>query len=239
MIKIEILFPEIANLYGDLMNIEYLKRSAGSDNVEVIETSLKDVPYFVNNDDVALIYMGTMTEKGQELSLKALKPYKARIEELIENNKPFLITGNALELFGEYIECDDGSKIDCLGIFKTHAVRKMLERYNSLYVGKFNDIDIVGFKSQFTHSFGQYEGLFETVRGDGLNKETKEEGIKKNNFMGTYIIGPLLVLNPPFTKYILKLIGSDSASVAYEESAMDVYTHRLSEFMEPTRGLTY
>lgn len=239
MIKIEILFPEIANLYGDLMNIEYLKRSAGSENIEIIETSLKDQPYFVSHDDVSLIYLGTMTEKGQELSLKALFPYKDRIEGLIDAGKPFLITGNALELFGQYIECDDGSKIDCLGIFKTHAVRKMLERYNSLYVGKFNDIDIVGFKSQFTHSYGEYEGLFETVRGDGLNRETKSEGIKKNNFMGTYIIGPLLVLNPPFTRYLLGLIGADTSKLAYEEAAMDVYEHRLSEFMEPTRGLTY
>ena len=239
MIKIEVLFPEIANLYGDLMNIEYLKRCAGPENVEIIETSLKDQPYFANNDDVALIYLGTMTESGQELSLKALAPYKARIEALIDSGKPFLITGNALELFGDYIECEDGSKIDCLGIFKTHAVRKMLERYNSLYVGKFNDIDIVGFKSQFTHSYGQFDGLFSTVRGDGLNRETKEEGIKKNNFMGTYIIGPLLVLNPPFTKYLLSLIGADDSHLAYEEAAMDVYEHRLSEFMEPARGLTY
>lgn len=238
MITIEVLYPEVANLYGDLMNIEFLKRSIKED-CEVIETSLKDEPSFAKRDDISLIYMGTMTEKSQELVLEALKPYKDRIVEFIDRGTVFLITGNALEIFGEYIECDDGSHIDCLGIFKTHAVRRMLERYNSLYVGKFDDVDIVGFKSQFTHSYGEFTGLFTTVRGDGLNRETKEEGIKKNNFMATYIIGPLLVLNPPFTKKLMKLIGADDSSVAYEESAMDVYTHRLEEFMQPERGLTY
>lgn len=236
--KVEVLFPEVCNLYGDLMNIEYLKRSAGG--FDVIETSLKSEPYFASNDDVSLIYMGTMTESAQELVLKALKPYKERIESLIDEGKIFLITGNALEIFGEYIENEDGSRIECLGIFKTHAVRKMLERYNSLYVGKFaEDMDIVGFKSQFTHSYGEFEGLFKTVRGDGLNPETKAEGIKKNNFFATYIIGPILVLNPPFTVFLLRLMGLENKTAAYEEAAMDVYEHRLEEFMQPTRGLTY
>ena len=239
MIKIEILFPEVANLYGDLMNIEYLVRSIGKDNAEVINTSLKSEPYFAKTDDVDMIYLGTMTEKSQSLVLDVLFKYKTRIEELIDAGKIFLITGNALELFGEYIECDNGEKIPCLGIFKTHAVRRMLERYNSLYVGKFEDIDIVGFKSQFTHSYGEFDGLFETVRGDGLSPETKSEGIRRNNFLGTYIIGPLLVLNPPFTVYLMKLLGVEDAHPAYEESAMDVYNHRLEEFMQPTRGLTY
>lgn len=240
--KVEILYPEVANLYGDLMNIEYLKRSAqasGREDFEVIETSLKSEPYFAKHDDLSLIYLGTMTEHTQELILTALTPYKERIRELIGKGQLFLFTGNSFELLGDYIECDDGSKIDCLKIFKTHAVRKMLQRYNSLYVGKFEDMDIVGFKSQFTHSYGEYEGLFETVRGDGLSPETKMEGIHHNNFIGTYIIGPLLVLNPPFTKYLLGKMGVKDPAVCYEEASMDVYSHRLSEFMEPTRGLTY
>ncbi len=41
--KVEVLYPEVCNLYGDLMNIEYLKRSAG--DIEIIDTSLKSVPY--------------------------------------------------------------------------------------------------------------------------------------------------------------------------------------------------
>lgn len=239
--KIEVLFPEVANLYGDLQNIEYLRRSLkeNGEEVEIIETSLKTEPYFVSHDDLNLIYMGTMTERSQELVLSALSPYTSRIKELIDGNALFMITGNAIEIFGDYIECDDKSRIECLKIFKTHAVRRMLERYNSLYVGKYNDLDIVGFKSQFTHSYGEFEGLFKTVRGDGLNRETKEEGIHVNNFFGTYIIGPLFVLNPTFTKYFMRLMGAKTDTLAYEEAAMDVYNTRFKEYMDPSRGLTY
>ena len=231
--KVEVLFPEVCNLYGDLMNVEYLRRSAGG--FDVIETSLKSEPYFASNDDVSLIYMGTMTESAQELVLKALRPYKERIESLIDAGKIFLITGNALEIFGEYIENEDGSRIECLGIFKTHAVRKMLERYNSLYVGKFaEDMDIVGFKSQFTHSYGEFEGLFKTVRGDGLNPETKAEGIKKNNFFATYIIGPILVLNPPFTVFLRFRAISSASSF----SAVTFMTLHLALIAYSSEGLT-
>ena len=43
-----------------------------------------------------------------------LKPYKEKINELIEKGVVFLCTGNALEIFGKYIENEDGSKIDAL-----------------------------------------------------------------------------------------------------------------------------
>ena len=47
--KIEVLFPEVANLYGDLSNIEYLKKCL-NDDVEIIETSLNDEPAFVKQN---------------------------------------------------------------------------------------------------------------------------------------------------------------------------------------------
>ena len=61
--KIEVLFPEVANLYGDLSNIEYLKKCL-NDDVEIIETSLNDEPAFVKQNDINLIIMAGMTEKS-------------------------------------------------------------------------------------------------------------------------------------------------------------------------------
>ena len=67
---------------------------------------------------------------------------------------------------------------------------------------------IVGFKSQFTHSYWEdgteASPLFMTERGPGLNPEIKEEGIRLNNFMATYVIGPLLILNPPFAQRCIR-----------------------------------
>ena len=144
-IRIEVLFPEVACLYGDLFNVKYLASSIKDSGLEaeVISTSLKDTPAFVSGD-VDMVYMGPMPEYAQELALEVLMPLKERIEELIEAGKVFLFTGNAFEIFGEYIERDDGSLIDCLGIYEGHAVRRMMKRYNSLYLGKFGEMDKIG-----------------------------------------------------------------------------------------------
>jgi len=237
--KIEVLFPEVCNLYGELGNISFLKKSCPE--IEVVETSLKDEPLFMN-EEPALIYMGTMTESAQLIVLEKLRGHRDRLVQLIDNGTKFLITGNALELFGKAIEDKDGTVIECLGIFDTVAKRDMMNRFNSLYIGSFGDMKIVGYKSQFTHSYwedgAEVEGLFMTERGPGLNPDIEEEGIRKNNFMASYIIGPLLVLNPPFAKYILKTCGIETP-LAFEKEAMDAYEARVAEYSEPDRGFYY
>jgi len=235
--KIEILYPEVCYLYGDLMNIEYLRRSLPE--AEVVRTSLKTPPAFLNGD-VDLICLCSMTEQAQELVTEALKPHTEKIQALIDNGTIFLVTGNALEIFIKYIENEDGSRFETLGLFDLVAKRRMIDRYNSLYLGKFDDIDIVGFKSQFTHAYGDdAAGLFQTVRGAGRNPDVKPEGIRKNNFMATYVLGPLLILNPPFAKYIMGLFGASDRPLTFEKAAMDSYTLRLKEFSDPKRGFEY
>ncbi|MDR3278230.1 MAG: hypothetical protein LBT12_05595, partial [Oscillospiraceae bacterium] len=141
---------------------------------------------------------------------------------------------------GEYIEDGDGTRHEMLGIFNTRAKRKMMERYNSLYLGKLGETDIVGFKSQFSHSYGENgDGLFTTARGAGLNPETQAEGLRRSNFMATYVLGPLLILNPPFTKHLLGLLGKPGAALPFEKAAMDSYTLRLKEFSDPKTGFAY
>lgn len=232
MLKIEVLFPEICNLFGNMYNIKYLEKSV--QDIEIIYTSLTDTPKFVD-EKVDMIYMAPMTENSQELVIEKLKPYTDKIKELIEQNQLFLVIGNALEIFGKYIENEDGSRIEGLGITNLYAKRDMMHRYNSLFLGKIEDIKIVGFKSQFAMSYGDNSSnyLFDALKGPGINEESKFEGIRINNFMGTYVLGPILVLNPYFTKYLLKLIGIKDINLAYEEEAVSCYKIRLKEFENP------
>jgi len=234
--KIEILFPEICNLYGDLFNAEFLRRSCPE--IEIVNTTLKSEPLFLT-EIPDMIYMGCLTERGQELAAERLLPYKARISELIDGGALFFLTGNAGELFGTHIELEDGKRIDCLGIFPIYAKRQMMKRYNSLYIGKLEDMDIVGFKGQFSHSYGDNSEcfLFETTRGDGLNTEIKHEGLRKNIFFSTYIIGPILPLNPPLAKYFLSLMGVTSPRLEFEDECFDAYETRVKEFSEPDRTI--
>lgn len=228
-LKIEILFPEFCNLYGDISNMKYLKKCLP--NANFIETAFDEEPSFVK-EKVNFIYLGPMTENMQEKVITKLKPYKERIEELIEENVIFLITGNAIEIFGKYIENEDESKIEALGIFDIYAKRDMLHRHNSIFIGKWESIDIVGFKSQFTFAYGNNEENYfaKVEKGIGLNKESKLEGIMKNNFIGTYLIGPILILNPLFTEKLLEKMGVNKENLAYAEDVKEAYNQRLEEF---------
>ena len=225
--KIEILFPEFCNLFGDMYNMKYLKMCIP--DAEFIETALEEEPTFVK-EDVNLIYLGPMTENTQEKVIAKLLPYKERIIELIDKNVVFLFTGNAIEVLGKYIENEDGSKIDGLGIFDVYAKRDMFHRHNSYLIGKYEEIEVIGFKSQFTMMYGDNikTPFIEVEKGIGINKESKIEGIKKNNFIGTYLIGPILILNPLFTKKILEMLGVNN-EVALKEDTMSAYEARIKE----------
>lgn len=241
--KIEVLFPEICNLYGDLFNVNYLKDCLPE--AEVINTSLSDEPLFAK-ENPDLIYMGTTTESGQVLAIEALSEYKERLKECIDSGVNFLVTGNGMEIFFKKIIEGEKKVCDGLGLFDFVAKRQAKKRYNSLYLGDFDagkeNIKIVGFKSLFGFAYGDNDNctLFNTQRGDGLNPECKGEGIKFNNFFGTYIIGPLLVLNPTFTKwYIENKLNAGDVKIAFEEAAMDAYNLRVKEFSDPGTGFYY
>ena len=240
--KIEVLFPEICNLYGDLANIKVIKESI--DNVEIIETHLTDTPYFINNK-VDMIYMGTMTENSQILVINKLREYTENIKRSIDSGINFFITGNAIEVFGNTISEDNEHVIDGLGIIDIDSNRDSRNRYNSLYVGDFNTVDetikVVGFKSVFGFTQGKSldNKLFHTRLGYASNLNTKNEGVWINNFMATYVIGPLFVLNPPFAEWYFKNMLGVDAKPAYYDAAMDAYNARLEEYLTPGKGWKY
>ena len=145
------------------------------------------------------------------------------------------MTSNAIEIFGKYIENEDGTRIEALGIFDFYAKRDMMHRFNGLVKGKFQDMTIVGFKSQFTMAYGENfkENFIQVERGTGMHPGDDNEGICCHHFYGTYLIGPFLCLNPYFTKYLMKVMGVENPVLAHEEVIMDAYRRREKEFSDP------
>ena len=230
--KIEVLYPEIANLYGDSFNYRYLKQTLK--DTEFIETSLTDKPKFIDKkNNVKFVYIGSMTEEGEKIVIEKLQPYKKEIKDYIENNNIILATGNSFEIFGNYIEKEE-EKLEALQIFDFYTELDYNHRHNSLFIGEFNNSKIVGFKSEFSFSYredGKYN-FIKVDRGVGLNKEDFYEGIKYKNFYGTYLLGPILPMNPYFTKFLLNEAGFD-VEPAFMDAAMDAYDFRVKEMMDP------
>ena len=193
--KIEVLFPEFCNLFGDAYNMVYLEKTLPE--AEFIRTKFSDDVRFTE-EKMNLVYMGPMTERMQEQVIRKLMPLKEKIQKAIDDGTVFLFTGNALEIFGDYIENEDGSRVECLGLYRLYAKRDMMHRHNSDFEGEFDGNVIMGFKTQFTMAYTPDEshGLFVKNKGVGLNIKAKYEGIRVNNFFGTYLVGPILVLKP-------------------------------------------
>ncbi len=230
---IEVLYPEYNNLYGDRGNCEYLQKKltlAGYE-VEVKETSLFDEPEFVKGQ-VDFLLIGPCQEKHQLNEIGQLKKYADAIKNRIDNGGVILATGNAFELFGQYIESDKGEKTDCLGFYPYYAKQFSKLRYNDCSVGEFDGMQIVGFKNLLSHSYGKNPHPFMNMKtGCGMNPDSKEEGIHENNLFATYHTGPILPLNPQFTDYLVSLVDSDYVPVALEFEKQ-AYDSRVKELLK-------
>ncbi|MBQ7736788.1 MAG: hypothetical protein IJT62_03015, partial [Oscillospiraceae bacterium] len=82
--KIELLYPELCYLYGDLANVRYLKKCCPS--AEVVETHYKDRPAFLDGG-VDLVYMGSGTEDGLSRAAGALRPYRDDLIQAIDRGQ--------------------------------------------------------------------------------------------------------------------------------------------------------
>lgn len=219
---IEILYPDICNLYGDRGNILFLKENLS--NSTIVETRVNEVPYFVNHN-VDMLYMGSASEAKQSMIIDRLKPYKDRIIELINQDKMFLLTGNSLEIFAKNIY-ENGIVINTgLAILDVEVERNYQKRVNSIFKGKYQDLTILGFQSQFDSYKSNMEPLFEMEYG--INSFSKEhfEGVKYKNLTATTLLGPLLILNPEFSLKILNM-----TELKYQSQLFSAYNKRLEDF---------
>ena len=222
---IEFLYPELCNLYGDRGNMDYLRRCLPAD---YRGTHMGDEPWFVQHE-VDLIYMCSMTERSQERIIQALTPYRESLKELMDRGTHFLLTGNAMEVFGKTIQ--DGEKaIPGLGLLDLTARRILPWRANSLFLGGFEGMKIVGYTSRFSHMESSLPPLFRVEKGLGRSEGAAVEGIRSGGVLGTYLLGPLLVLNPDFTRWLLDDLGAKDASLAFEKEVRQAYQVRLEQF---------
>ena len=228
--KIEILFPEFCNLFGDSGNVRFLKQCLPE--AEFIETPITQEPAFATQK-VDLIYMGPMSEKAQIKVIAALCPFKEQLETLIEQNIPMLFIGNACEVLCQTIETPT-TPVNGLGILPYTAKQEMIRRYNGLTMGTFEDMTILGFRSQFTFGYGNNRdtSFLNVIRGAGLNPDSKYEGFRLHNLIATYLLGPILVVNPQFTHWLFQKMGCDRP-LPFEEELIKAYDIRLKEFQNP------
>jgi len=227
--RIEILYSDVCCLYGDKGNMMLLEKCMPE--AEFIHTGLNDTPVFLN-EKVDLVYLCSMSERSQELVLSRLMPHK---EAIAKADTLILAVGNSLELLGKYIQREDGSKVEALGLFDTYAVRQTPNRFNSLMKGEFEGMTLLGYTSRFSHTYGITEdiAMMKIPVGAGQNPKSQLEGIRSGNVLATYMNGPLLVANPDFTLWLLKELNAGADKLPGEAALRQAYDQKLKDFSIP------
>ena len=231
--KIEILYPELCCLYGDKGNTKFLQQCLPE--AEFIYTGLNEKPHFLT-EEIDLCCMYSMSEQSQEWILSRLMPYKEELTKAMAGSKTlFLLTGNALELLGSHIQREDSSKVDALGMFETYAVRQAPKRFNTLIQAEFEGMTLLGYTSRFSHTYGVTESLAmaKVTIGTGCEPGSKLEGIRSGRIIATYLLGPLLVANPDFAKWLLKALGVEEPKLPFEADLYKAYEVKKQVFTRP------
>lgn len=227
------LYYDLLNLYGENGNVKILKKQLENQgiNVTIKFLSLNDELNFSSYD---LVYIGAGTERNQKLALNHLLNYKEDVKKAIENNKFFLITGNAIELFGEYIIDKNNKKYNALNIFNFYAKEENFRLIDEA-IFKFKDTEnyVIGFQNQSSVIRNLHDPVFEVIKGIGSNNKDMVEGIKYKNFFGTYLIGPLLARNPHILKDLIQnLIKSKKPNFKLQKIDLSLETKAYNMYLK-------
>ena len=139
----------------------------------------------------------------------------------INDNKFILATGNSLELF---------SKLGILN-YQTKRIDFRIVG-DQVFITNLINERIIGFQNRECIITNNKENsIFEVIKGCGYEPNNIKEGIRKNNFYGTFLLGPILIRNPYLLEYFVKEILK-TKNLKYKKMKHDVSFKAYEEFLK-------
>ena len=238
-LKILHLYSGLMNLYGEYANVSILERRLREQGFEV-EVVKADSCADISFSDFDFIYIGSGTESAQKRALEDIMTKQAEFTSASESGAVMLLTGNAFEMLGRSVTDGNGKGFKALGLcaFETTESGERRITGDAICTCRFVAGELVGFINKCSETVGVYEPLFEMIMGVGNSLNDKGEGCRFKNVFGTHLIGPVLVKNPHFTKYMVELITKDiegfsyndkDAALIYERGAYEVTLSELKK----------
>ncbi len=217
------LYPNLMNMYGDYANILALKKHL-EDQGLTVKVDYKDINEDIDFSLYDFIYMGSGTESKELIALNDIIRYKDEFNNLVNNNKVILFTGNASELLGKSI--DDNLALNVFD-FKTQHIDK---RYTGDVIVYNDEIgELVGFVNKSSIISGDKEHkLFKYIFKDNNLNDEEYEGYIKNNAFATELIGPILLKNPNFMKYIVKKLLPNNQTYIDKEYKYELASYNVT-----------
>ena len=234
--KIAHLYYDLMNLYGENGNLRYLKKRLEEQKIDV-EIEFLSTDDKIDFKEYDMFYIGSGSEDNQLVVLNDLLKYSADIKDAVRLNKFFLVTGNALELFGRQIRKIDEEPIQMLETFDFVCNNDEMRIVGEQFY-KFSELEdpIIGFENRNCTMSEFHAPLFDVIKGCGYKPNSVNEGVLSNNFYGTYLFGPILVRNPHFCDYLVtKIMESMELEVKdfdTDNSAYKAYREYIKNFYE-------
>ena len=231
-IKILHLFPRLMSLYGEYGGLRLLERELRRGGFAVTVTASDDgddVPF----GEFDMIYVGAGTEEALLEGCRRLAPYGEGIRAAVSGGKTlFLATGNAMALFGKTVTRGEIT-LEGMGAFGYETIIEK-KRYlgDALTTGEnpFGAV-CVGFVNTSCRFEGIERPLLEMRLNPALGNDKKSpaEGIFAGNFVGTQLIGPLLVKNPHALAWVYQRLTGEEYTPDAEGNQVKAYEVALKE----------
>jgi lipid II isoglutaminyl synthase (glutamine-hydrolysing) len=200
------LYPRLLRTYGDRGNVLALARraewrgfDARIDDVDIGEPL---------SPDANLVVLGGGTDRVQEIIGADLAGRRQELEDAGARGAVILGICGGYQFLGRRYVTPDGHSIDGLGLLDVETVasaRRIIGKVHvraSLWDRKF---DMVGFENHGgrTTLGPSAAPLASVVRGGGNDGRTGTEGAVQGTFIGTYLHGPAIPVNPEFADTVL------------------------------------
>ncbi len=202
------LFPDVLNLYADGGNILVFEKILKANQIDykinkITRTSCQKL------DDIDILLIGGGSDFNQALIYSDFIKKKQEIKNLIDNKGFILAICGGYQLLGKEYITNDNTIIKGLNIFDYTTKATKQRMCGNIYTKVILDnqtIDVIGFENHSGETVNVTKPFGKVIKGYGNTHSCDYEGYMNNNFIGTYIHGPLLPKNPEIALYIIKQV---------------------------------
>lgn len=204
VIDVVSLYPRDMNIYGDNGNVLTIRRRLELYGYE------PRIRYYNQGDDwpdsVDMIIGGGGQDTGQKKIIRDLFKRANRLRDLAAEGMPILVICGLYQLFGEYFETIDGTRLPGIGVIGAYTVGKEARLIGNLVETSDEFGSVIGYENHSGQTFLREETAplgHVTVNGTGNNGEDDTEGARVDNVIGTYMHGSLLPKNPAISDFLI------------------------------------
>lgn len=199
------IYPRDMNIYGDWGNVLTITRRLALYGYEpIVHTYNQGDPW---PEHVDMILGGGGQDTGQKKIADDFFKRADTLRQLVQENVPMLMICGMYQLFGEYFETIDGTRLDGIGVFGVYTEGRESRMIGNLVEHSEQFGDVIGYENHSGQTFLR-EGVqpFGQVdrEGWGNNGRDRTEGAMVHNVIGTYMHGPLLPKNPKVADFLIR-----------------------------------